>query len=115
MSTFQLSASPDVLGVLNHAGTTDEGYHKTLSGDLGQMGEQKSYLIMMGFDVGMVDVYPALKDQENFDQAITLIYRARISGWWHYKDRLVELGVCTREEYDNALQASCERSRTQRA
>ena len=94
---------PGVMSLLASAGTRQEGFRFLLNGDLNQMGIQKNFLREQDFNVGQVDVYPALQTQEEYDRAITLIWERRVAGWWHYESRLVELEVCTKEEFSQAL------------
>jgi len=94
---------PGVMSLIASAGTKQEGFKFLLNGDLNQMAIQRDFLREQGFSVGQVDVYPALQAQEEYDKAITLIWQRHIAGWWHYKLRLVELGVCTAEEFTQAF------------
>ena len=94
-----------ILGLIESAAEKrDDGYMYTLDGDLGQMAEQYDFLINQGFRVGKANVYPALATEEEYHRAIKAIWEKRISGWWHYRDVLVEkLKVCTNKEFDLAL------------
>lgn len=85
------------------SGREDKGFEFFLSGDLSQMLTQGEFLRDKGFVVGQVDVYSALRTQKEYDKAITLIWEDKIAGWWHYRERLVELGVCTEEEFKEAI------------
>ncbi len=68
-------------------------YNFTLNGDLSQMATQKVFLVKNGFDVGQLDVYPALKTEEEYLRAIKLIFEHRIEGWWNYKDDCKEIKI----------------------
>ena len=35
--------------------------------------------------------------------ALESIYLNRVPGWWHYKEKYVEVGICTAEEFDKVL------------
>ena len=105
---MRFHGSPGVFGLINERDTHDAGYTFTFDGDLCQMSAQKEFLRDNFFEVGQCGVYPAVKDQETFDKAITAIWNGRVEGWWHYEKRLVELKVCTHEEYRTALKISCE-------
>ena len=96
------------------AGQRDDGMKYLLDGDLNQMSIQREFLLAQGFSVGQSNVYPCFSAKEDFDKAITLIWELKISGWWHYKDKLVELGVCTTEAFDDALSRQCARSEAAR-
>ena len=95
--------SPGVLGLLGSAGKHDEGYKYTVKGDLGQMSAQGDFLRRRGFDVGQLDVYPALKTEEEYNWAVLSIYLSKIEGWWHYRKPLIEAGICTEEEFNASL------------
>ena len=77
------------------SGRRDEGFKFLLSGDLNQMGIQDRFLRDRGLAVGRVDVYPGFRTQEEYDEAITLVWQHKVAGWRHYRRRLIELGVCT--------------------
>ena len=81
----------------------DSGYSFTLTGDLHQMAAQKRMLVYYGYDVGQKDVYPALRTEETFKEALRLFLESRIDGWWNYEKELVGFGICEQEEYNNAL------------
>ena len=102
---FGFSASAAVIDLLMHHDQDDPGYRYTFNGDLCQMATQEDFLRRAGFDIGHLDVYPAVRTEEEFNEAITLIWRHKASGWWHYKDKLVALKVCTAEEFQGRLLA----------
>jgi hypothetical protein len=81
----------------------DQGYEFTFDDDLNQMSIQMGFLQHSGFDVGRCGVYSAVKTQDEFDRAITAIWNFKIEGWWHYKEKLVELKVCINDEFQKAL------------
>ena len=85
------------------SGRKDEGFTFLLDGDLMQMRAQEKFLKGRGMKVGRWDCYPALSSQDDFNQAIKLIWENKIEGWWHYKAKLVAIGACTAEEFDKAL------------
>ena len=86
---------------------TSSGYTFTFDGDLNQMSEQREFLQRQGFEVGMTNVYPAVKTQAEYDKAITAIYKNRCAGYWHYREKLIKLGVCTEAEFTAALDVTC--------
>lgn len=75
-------------------------------GDLCQMASQASLLRNYGFCIIMSNVYPTVKTEEEYIKAINLIYTMKCEGWWHYKDRLIENGICTKYEYWKNLGSS---------
>jgi len=108
------SADNGVLALLGSAvsGRRDEDYKFYLEGDLSQMSAQDSFLRDRGFDVGRSDVYPVLRTEKEFSRAVRLIWEHKVEGWWHYRERLIEDGVCTGEEFDSALSAAVEEKRS---
>jgi hypothetical protein len=105
--SLRFTISSGVAGLLNERDTHDAGYTFTFDGDLCQMSSQKEFLLHRGFDVGQCGVYPAVKDKETFDKAITAIWEDRAEGYWHYEDKLVTLKACTHEEFRAALDITC--------
>lgn len=91
----------------------DVGFRFLIDGDLNQMGIQERFLRERGFTVGRRNVYPALRTEEEFNAAIKAIWESRIAGWWHYRKRLVENDVCTEEQFEQVLDAECDRRRTE--
>lgn len=79
-----------------------------LNGDLVGMANQARFLKSRGMKVLYSNVYPGFATQEEFDQAITLLWEHRVPGWSNacYRDRLFELGVCTLEEFREALRGA---------
>lgn len=96
--TFSCSAG--VVSLLFSAGRRDEGIVYLLSGDLCQMSTQEQYLANQGMNLGHNDVYPGFKTQEEYLEAIRLIWQNRIEGWWNYERELVKAGICTQNEFD---------------
>jgi len=94
-----------VRGLLSSAasGRNDQGYSYYLNGDLCQMSAQERFLSRHGMVLGRRDVYPALKTEEDFKKALTLLWEHKVAGWWHYKKKMVEYGICTEDEYETAL------------
>lgn len=83
---------------------TNPEYDFFLQGDLGRLAEQKSQLIIWGFDVQQNDCYPCLK-KSDAKRALELILNFRISGWWQYENNYIELGICTKKEFDYNLES----------
>ncbi len=105
---FGFSISPVVASLLASAknGRSDS-IKFTLRGDLGQMGEQETFLRERGFDVGRSNVYPGLFTEEDFQRALQAIWQYRIPGWWHYEAEYVKYGICSGEKFKAALDAIC--------
>lgn len=83
----------------------DQGYAFSLTGDLCQMVSQKNFLLEHGFIIGQSDVYPLIKE-EDLKPSLTAIWEYKVEGWWHYCKKYVELGICTEEEFKEALKGS---------
>ena len=66
----------------------------SLRGDLNQMGTQKALLQLWSFDVRLSDVNPVLREKDVVE-ALSLIWKTRTEGWWHYKEELIKYGICT--------------------
>jgi hypothetical protein len=96
-----------MLDLLNSAANDERNKDYTffLSGDLSQMSTQRSFLSSRGFDLKQNNVYPCLKE-EDVEKALKLIWEQRVEGWWHYEDRYVKHGICTKEEFWTRLKAS---------
>ncbi len=88
---------------LLHAGIekrSDAGYEFMLSGDLHQMSAQKIFLESRGVDVGQVGSYPALRSEDEYIEAVRLIWEKRVNGWWHYEKVITkQLKLCGKEEF----------------
>jgi hypothetical protein len=105
---MRLSACDGVLNLLctaNDAKASDE-YTFYLNGDLSQMAEQKSFLINRGMDVSQRNVYPVLKECDVL-QALKILYEHKVKGWWNYRDRYIKHEICTKEEFQKALELQC--------
>jgi hypothetical protein len=93
MSESEMANS--LYNLIFHANKEDKGYRYIFQGDLRQMSEQKEFLQNEGFDIGLLDVYPAVKTEEEFNRALKRIWECKVPGWWHYKNRMISLGICT--------------------
>jgi len=69
------------------------------------MAIQKRFLISRGFEVEQSDAYPALKS-EDFPRALEQIFNNRVEGWWNLERDFARHGVCTSEEFSQALQTT---------
>ena len=76
-----------------------------LDGDLCQMSNQRWFLSECGVEVRQNNVYPCLR-QKDVPRALTLIWQRKCDGWWHYKEKYVQYGICTEEEFYNRLKQS---------
>ena len=92
-----------VFDLLLHANKNDENYvemsdiesnHYTFQGDLQQMFTQEDFLKKH---------YPAVKTKDEFNQALALIFKNRVWGWWQYKDEIIKLGICDLLEWQQAI------------
>jgi hypothetical protein len=96
-----------VLSLLNPADQEQNaGIMFLLLGDLAQLYGQKMFLLMRGFPVEQKGVYPGFASEDDFKRALTLIWETKFIGWWHYDREYVSYGICTKEEFDAALEAS---------
>lgn len=81
----------------------NQEYSFYLEGDLSQMSTQKNFLQKEGFSTKQNNVYPCLQ-QKDVKPALELIWKHRVEGWWHYKKKYVELGICEAADFDQRLQ-----------
>jgi len=81
-----------------------------IQGDLCQMGRQKDVLSAQGFSLRQSDVYPVLQEKDK-QAALEVIWSTRVDGWWHYKDEMVKLGICTVEGWNTALGVTCDKNK----
>ncbi len=97
--------------LINSAANNESNKSHTffIDGDLLQMSEQKRFLQSRGFNVQQNNVYPCLR-QEDVERALKLIWENRVEGWWHYEEKYVELGICTKEEFWARLNNSVKRN-----
>lgn len=72
-------------------------------GDLLQMSAQRQLLNNYGYKIIMNNVYPTVETKQEFEKAVKLIFTMKCEGWWHYKDTLIEMGICTPYEYWKSL------------
>ena len=73
-----------------------------LSGDLSQMATQKQFLSNMRIVTKQNNVYPCLREVD-IEKSMTLIWKNKVEGWWHYKDQYVKYGICTEDEFMKRL------------
>jgi len=62
------------------------------------MSIKKSFLVSKGFDVSQTDVYHVLRNCDK-KPALQAIWESQIEGWFHYKEDMINLGICTEEEW----------------
>ena len=79
-------------------GESDKTYSFFLSGDLSQMATQRTFLNEHGVTTKQNNVYPCLKECD-VEIALKLIWENRVDGYWHYEDRYIKHGICTKEEF----------------
>ncbi len=85
----------------------DEGFRFLFDGDLHQMAVQGDFLRSRGFAVGSVNVYPAVRTEEEFKSALLAIWQAKVEGWWQHQQKYSEYGICTPDEFTAALDREC--------
>lgn len=87
------------------SGCDDNRACYTLKGDLHQMGTMEAFLRAEGLPVVKNNVYPGFmeKDLEEYKKALGLLFRCRVEGWWNQRVALLEHGICTEEQYSEAL------------
>lgn len=98
-----LSISPGVFTAMSNM--NDNRAYYTFNGDLNQMGQIESFLRERGFPVVKNNVYPGFPQSqlEQYKRALKAVFDARVPGWWNQRERLIEHGICTDEEYRSAL------------
>lgn len=101
-----------VMGLMAHAvnGSNATGF-ASLNGDLNQMSIQADFLRAQGFTIRFSDVYPVIETEDDFKRALKLLWDRQVAGWWHYRERMIEYGICTNESWTNKLQAYTETRR----
>ena len=84
-----------------------EDFLRVLKGSFPEMEEQKNFLVEQRFKVKMTKIglfhHPALGTEQEYNEAIKLIWEYKVSGWFHYKLDLVKTGICTSEEFSQSL------------
>lgn len=100
----EFSVSPGVLGLIGCAGSKKKSEEFTfyMGGDLSQMSKQESHLHSIGVETTHSDVFPVIKGVD-VKRALESIFKNRVEGWWHYQSKYEELGICSAEEFDSAL------------
>lgn len=78
------------------------GFHYCFDGDLYLMSRQEELLRQMGVEVGRINVYPAVKTEDQFRHALQLIWTTKAEGWWLYRDKFAKYGICNEAEFDLA-------------
>ena len=107
--SFRLA--PGTLTALS--GRTDNRAYYIFDGDLNQMGLIEDALRGAGFPVVKSDVYPGFpeNDKETYVRALRFVYERRIEGWWNQREKLIEHGICTEDEFKIALGVQVETSK----
>ena len=96
------SAADDASGANGHG----SGIYYLFDGDLSQMSHQEDFLRSRGFDVGRRNVYPGVATETEFQAALKAIWENRAPGWWHYRTKFANYGICSEAQFDQALQAA---------
>lgn len=74
----------------------------SLNGDLDQMYTQMKFLNERGIITSVQGGIPQVNSSQ-WSNALNMIFFYRIKGWWNYRDELIKMGVCTEEQYVEAL------------
>ena len=53
-------------------------------------------------------MYPGFVKLDDYIKGLKLIWEHRVEGWWNQQDDLVKYGVCTTDEYLEALRVTVE-------
>ncbi|MFA6158826.1 MAG: hypothetical protein WC763_04390 [Candidatus Paceibacterota bacterium] len=94
MSTRNASAAPHRASVIDDSGTSKQPIRFPLSGDVFQLATQEKALLNAGLSVGRADIYPGLYDVEDFKRALTIIWKQKLEGWWHYRAEFIRHSIC---------------------
>lgn len=102
-----------VMGLMMHAvNKSDAKGFASLQGDLNQMSIQAEALRAHGFTITFSDVYPIVQTEDDFKRALKLLWDREIPGWWHYLERMIEYGICTKEAWQEKLGHYCDRAKS---
>jgi hypothetical protein len=105
-----------VFGLMLHAVNKSNAHgFASLQGDLNQMSIQAEALRAHGFEIGFSDVYPIVKTEDDFKRALRLLWDHEVPGWWHYKEKMTQYGICTEESWKEKLENYCERAKSARS
>lgn len=105
MAGLKFNIDDHVTNLMMSSGSkAPEGFTFSLRGDLDQMGLQKKVLQERHIIVRQSDVYPVLREEDK-KAAMQIIWDSQVKGWWHYKDLIIEQGICTEKDWDTALAA----------
>ena len=70
-----------------------------LIGDMNQLRSQIETLTSMGLEV----VDEVLATAEDFLEALMIIWLFEPAGFWYYKNLLIKFGICTKDEFQTAV------------
>lgn len=102
-----------IYGLMMHAVNKDQAAgFASLQGDLNQMSIQADVLRAQGFTITFSDVYPIVQTEDDFKRALKLFWDRETPGWWHYKERMIQYGICTEERWEEKLESYCERTKS---
>jgi len=79
-----------------------------LKGDLNQLAIQKG-ILERWLEVSNT-IPPRIDDKEDED-TLNIFWDNKVAGWWNYKEEMIQLGICTEEQWLNELKLSVERNR----
>lgn len=72
-------------------------------GDLCQMSKQRELLSGYGINVIMSNVYPTVETEEEYKDALSLIWRFECEGWWHYEEKYIKYDICKKSSFVKRL------------
>lgn len=81
---------------------SNKEYTFSLNGDLCQMSAQRTFLNNRGIVTKQNNVYPCVRECD-IKQALELIWKFKVEGWWHYEEKYIEFGICSKDEFRNRL------------
>lgn len=100
---FSFNIDNHVLELMSCRGSeAPNDYNFQLRGDLDCMGIQKKALQYSGINVLQSDVYPVIREVDKIS-SLRRIWDSLIKGWWHYKEEMIEGGICSAEEWETAI------------
>jgi len=107
------SMKPGVGGLIDKAlnsSEADKEHNFSMRGDLSQMSAQATFLERNKVSVQYSNVYPMIRSCD-VKHALQLIWNSKCEGYHHYDKEYMELGICTKEEFDEYLTKSVERQK----
>lgn len=99
------STTSCALSSLFEAQKHDTRAYYTLDWDLHQIGVMRKFLNSQGLRVVSNNVYPGFEKEreEDFKNALQLLYQNRIEWWWNQRSNLIKYKICTNDEFIEKL------------